>query len=569
LIPAVLRRTPWVFAALAAACARAPDPLSDASRALAEGRIQDAWAAASTAAAELPESAEAHLLLAQAALLTLRTTPGVAAAERALVLAPQDPRAHLVRAFLDQARFRNVAAVAAAREAVRLAPEDARYRVGLGELLFGGGMVGTPDHPGAAAEFREALRLAPDDLRARFGLAKALVLGGNHAEGEAELGPYLEQRPGHAEAWYLRGVARRRRRALAEAGEDFRQAITHAPHESAYWFNAARAWQLLGREAEATQASERFEVLRELEKNLGNAEVAYHSDTGNVGAALQYAKSLADQGRVQKCSILLESLCHGHPELAEAQILLAEACVANGEIAKGRIAAARAIEQAPRRARAHAAFARLELEAGNAPAAVEPARTAARLEPDDPEVQLLLGSSLLAAERFDEAATFFEALRRRYPENLRAQGGLGQALVGGGRPAEGLRQLALALASRPRNADWLHSRGLGQAARGELAAAEESFRSAVAIDPGRSDARAALARVLRDAGKESDAKRVEAGLEKRARTEQEIAALREERSVRPLDAGLARRLADLLEESGDAAGAARARAEADTPGGLP
>jgi tetratricopeptide (TPR) repeat protein len=569
LIPAVLRRTTWAFAALAAACARAPDPLPDASRALAEGRIQDAWAAATTAAAEHPESAEAHLLLAEAALLTLRTTPGIAASDRALELAPEDSRAHLVRAFLDHARFRNVAAVAAAREAVRLAPEEARYRVGLGELLFGGGMVGTPDHVSAVAEFREALRLAPEDLRARFGLAKALVLAGNHTEGEAELGPYLEARPGHAEAWYLRGVARLRRRALDEAAEDFRQAIAHAPHEAAYWFNAANAWRLLGREAEAAGARERFETLRELEKNLGNAEVAYHSATGNVSTGLQLARALAEQGRTQKGTILLESLCLDHPELAEAQLLLAEACTLTGEIEKGRRAVARAIERAPRRARAHALLARLELGAADPEAAVEPAREAARLEPNDLEVQLFLGSVLIAAERFDEAVTLFETLRGRHPENLRAQGGLGQALVGAGRHAEGVALLTAALATRPRNVDWLYFRGLGQAGRGELGPAEGSLRSAVSIQPGREDAQAALARVLRDAGKESEAKRVEAELEERVRLEREIATLREKRAVRPLDSALARRLAELLEQSGDAAGAARTRAEADTPGGLP
>jgi tetratricopeptide (TPR) repeat protein len=543
--------------------------MREASRALAEGRIQDAWAAAVTAAAQHPESAEAHLLLAESALLTLRTTPGIAASELALDLAPNDPRAHLVRAFLDQARFRNVAAVAAAREAVRLAPSEARYRVALGELLFGGGMVGTPDHAGAAAEFREALRLSPDDLRARFGLAKALVLAGSHAEGEVELGPYLTLRPGHAEAWYLRGVARLRRRAFEEAADDFREAIAHAPHEAAYWFNAASAWRFLGRESEAAGARERFEALRALEKDLGNAEVAYHSATDNPVAALQLARVLAEQGRTQPGTILLETLCRDHPELADAQILLAEACILTGELEKGRRAVARAIEEAPRRARAHALLARLELEAENPAAAVEPARTAAHLEPDDLEVQLFLGSVLIAAARFDEAATLFEGVRRRHPEAVRAQGGLGEALVGDGRYAEGLAQLATALASRPRNADWLYFRGLGQAGRGDEGPAEESLRSAVAIQPGRTDTRAALARVLRDAGKESEAKRVEQELDERVRRKREIAELREERSVRPLDAERARRLADLLENVGDTAGAARARAEADTPWGLP
>jgi tetratricopeptide (TPR) repeat protein len=554
---------------LAAACARAPEPLEDIARALADGNPQRAWALAARVVESLPESADAHRLAAEAALLTLRTSPGVEAASRALELAPEDPRVHLAQAYLDQARLRNVAAIAAAREAVRLAPEDARYRVGLGELLFGGGMVGTPDYEGAEVEFREAVRLAPENLRASFGLAKALINSGQHDEGEAELDSYLEARPGHGEAHYLRGVARMRRRALDEAAEDFRRAIMHAPWHSAYWFNAARVSQLLKRKEQAAAERERFDALRFLEKNHGNLEVAYHSSTENVGAALSLARVLVEQSRFREGSMLLESLCADRPAQPEAHTMLAELCVHTGRVDRGREAAAQAIELAPNRVRGHRALAQLELDAGNPAAAVEPARTAASLEPDDPEVLLSFGAVLLAAEHYEDAAAHFERLRREHPRNLRARGGHGQALVGAGRTAEGISLLEEVLRIRPRHADWLYSRGVGLVAQGRHRWAEESFRSAVANDPSHTEARAALARTLREIGKPQEAKQVETELRERLQREQEIAAVREERGVRPFDADSARRLADLLEQAEDPVGAARARAEADTPEGLP
>jgi tetratricopeptide (TPR) repeat protein len=545
-----------------AGCARDPGPLRDAAGALAEGRTQDAYRSAVAAAAALPESPDAHVLLAEAALLTMRTTDGVAASERALELAPDDPRAHVVRAFLDQARFRNVAAIAAAREAVRLAPDEPRYRIALGELLFGGGMVGTPDYDGAAAAFREALRLEPDAARARFGLAKSLILAGEDEEGEREIGRYLEQRHGHGEAYYLRGLARLRRRALGEAVADFRDAAAYAPHESAHHFNLQRVLQLLGREQEASDARKRFQHFRGLEKGVAGTAVAYHSDTGNVGAALQLARLLAEQGRFRECTILLESLCLDHPNLLEAHALLAEVCVPWHEISSGREAALRVIEMAPGKARGYLALARLESEAGNAVAAVKPAQTAASLEPGDVEVQLLLGSILLDAGKFDEALALFERLRRQFPENLRARGGFGQALVGVGRHEQGVSALTDVLRSRPRHIAWLYYRGLGQIGRGNPGLAEGDLRSVVAIDPAHAEARAGLVRVFRETGREREAQKLEAKHQERLGLETEIRELREQGSR-------THHLADLLEKAGRPAEAVRVRADADVPSLLP
>jgi tetratricopeptide (TPR) repeat protein len=254
----------------------------------------------------------------------MRTGPGLVAAERAIALDATDARGHIVLALLEQRRRRHLAALAAAAEAVRLAPEDPRCHIVHGELLFGGGVVGTADHAEAEAAFREALRLAPESDRARYGLGKALVLQGRHDEAETFLDTVVEALPHHAEAYYWRGLVRMRQRELEEAEADFRQATDLDPSLAAAWFNRARVLRMMGRNAAADGATFRHETAKEEDERSESYEISYHGDTDASGPALLLARYLASRGRLDEALRVAESFAVDHPDIGPAWIVLAE-----------------------------------------------------------------------------------------------------------------------------------------------------------------------------------------------------------------------------------------------------
>jgi tetratricopeptide (TPR) repeat protein len=542
------RRIATALAAFAlAGCAA--DPADDARTALAEGRGQDAYAAAlEWTRGEGADVAEAWILFAETCVATMRTKPGLSAADRAVELAPGDARAHRVKAVLDQRRKRNIAAVASLEEAVRLEPENAGHRALLGLVILGGGMVGTPDYAAAEGAFREALDLDPANAPARYGLGKTLVLSGRADEGAKELGAYLERHPYHGDAAYYRGLARLRARDFDGAEADLRRASAMPPRPAHAFFNLAKVLQASGSSEEAEAMRQRFQLLRPLQMDVETLATNYHSHSDNLKAALELTAVLSRLQRFDEAKSILESICVDNPNLPRPHMMLADASLADHDVKRARPAAERALEIAPSAA-AYRLAARAASLAGDTEAGLAHARAAAAEDPGA-ESSLVLGNLLLDTGAFEEAAAVFENALRTAGQEPRLAGGLGRAMAGAGRGQEAENLLTAALRSRPRNGEWLTARGRAREAQGKKAWAEEDYRTALAVAPHHAGAYDALAQLLHRAGRGTEAKEVEASGREVAARDRSLREARARFHRTPRDASAARAYADELRAVG-------------------
>ena len=94
------------------------------------------------------------------------------------------------------------------------------------------------------------------------------------------------------------------------------------------------------------------------------------------------------------------------------------------------------------------------LEGGNFHAAVVPLARARDLAPDKTSIREALGRALFHSQRYEQAATEFEAVIERAPTNDFALFCLGRSLQMLGRHAEARKPLALAACLQPGRRDY-------------------------------------------------------------------------------------------------------------------
>ena len=543
---------------LVSGCGGAGGPTPDVDRAIEEGDVREAYRLAQAAVAEEPSSAAAHVALSRAALHTMRTRVGVAEADRAIELSPDDPGGHYYRALHMQRLFRNVGAIESAREAARLAPNDPRNHVLLGELHFGGGMVGTADYEAAQAAFRQALALDPANERARFGHAKALILAGKHDQGLPEIEAFLVNRPYHGEARYLRGLSRMRLRDLAGAEDDFRRATRLVPDMAAAHFNLARVLQMQERGEEATAYRSLYERVKELAKSAHNAAVPYHI-SGDPSAALAYGQALAEIGRTDDAITVLDSAAADHPANASVGVALAEILRQAGFLDEAWTVIARTSDAHITEVRPHVTAAIVAAEREDHSLALEHARVAHQMAPDSPDIALIYAGALIRAENFDEAVRVLEGARTLAPGEPRVIGGLGEAFVQAGRAEEGIRMLNEVLRLEPRNANWLHWRGVARS-EAEPRGAVQDLLDALRGAPNRVETYRALSSVLGVLGRGAEAAEADRRVTDLDARKERMRAVRAAYFSDPRNPEAASTLATLLEEVGREYEADRVRA---------
>lgn len=153
------------------------------------------------------------------------------------------------------------------------------------------------------------------------------------------------------------------------------------------------------------------------------------------------------------------------------------------------------------------------VDAGDAPAALELARSAAAKQPDDVRVQLALGRALAGEEGTrPEAQSVLEQVVAEAPDAWQAFVWLGELALGKGEPERALDRFDAALAVVPDHEDAVLGvaralEALGR--RPEAIARLETFLTDQ--DPYAGEASLALARLI-EAGKNSEPRRIELGL---------------------------------------------------------
>jgi tetratricopeptide (TPR) repeat protein len=194
----------------------------------------------------------------------------------------------------------------------------------------------------------------------------------------------------------------------------------------------------------------------------------------------------------------------------EPWILLARTALLTRRTSLGVEAAARAVELAPGDARAHHVKAQLDQKRRRNIAAVEAAREATRLDPDEPRYQatlgeFLLGGGMVGTADYAGAEAAFRAALALDPRSARASAGLGKTLVLAGRDEEGAKELERALAANPFHGDAVYHRGLARLRQRDFAGAAEDFRRATILPPQPAHAFFNLARALQLTGATAEA----------------------------------------------------------------
>lgn len=208
--------------------------------------------------------------------------------------------------------------------------------------------------------------------------------------------------------------------------------------------------------------------------------------------SLDEARAAAARG-----AALLSAVKADGPQIHE---IVRDAFVAAGALSEALVQARQVVELMPQNAHALHHLARLELETGNAATAEAGFRRALALAPEAAHTQHSLGTLLVKSGRPGEALPLLQAAAQALADDPQAQADLALLFEQLGNRTEARAVLSRAAERQPHTGGY-HTLLAGiQARSGDLAAAEHSFRKALAISPADANARASLAMILMDRG---------------------------------------------------------------------
>jgi len=226
---------------------------------------------------------------------------------------------------------------------------------------------------------------------------------------------------------------------------------------------------------------------------------------GGEAPEVREARALLDRDRAADAYELLEDTLEKNPDSPERLVVFAEACQRLGRVRRGvrAVEAARALDaDSPRVLYVSALLDRDRHRFGDAIGSV---RRAIEHSPRDVDFRVLLGQLLLVASDHAGAVDAFTAAHELAPDDLRAMGGRGQALVLVGRNREGEPLLERYLEREPNDGQVVYLRGLARLREERFEEAEEDFRRAIAITPWLPAPYHNLARILQATGREEEA----------------------------------------------------------------
>ena len=174
-----------------------------------------------------PKSPVAHLLLGHIYLSRKDLVKAKEHLLKTLALNPRLVRARIQLAAVLRNEGRISEAMAQLNAAIRIEPDTSNAYEALGRL-----QLLQKDFGGAREAFEKALTLHPEDTGARLGLAEALIESGELERAEETLrmiSSRLQARPGIHKIW---GDLYERRGLYAEAGEEYRAALTLASEDT-------------------------------------------------------------------------------------------------------------------------------------------------------------------------------------------------------------------------------------------------------------------------------------------------------------------------------------------------
>ncbi len=194
------------------------------------------------------------------------------------------------------------------------------------------------------------------------------------------------------------------------------------------------------------------------------------------------AKIALTEGDIPGAKASLETVLQARPEWAQARYVLGSTLTAAGEYARARAELSRAVELDPQQLDARKLLAKVHAQLGEHEFAIEQGRTYLTERPDDSEVRIVVGQSLIRVGRGEEAYKEVEKI----PEDKRdaaALFALGRLDIAFGRIEQGTARLLKADEMAPGNAQVLRSLLALDREKGRLADSVARIAKAVEANP--------------------------------------------------------------------------------------
>jgi len=388
-------------------------------------------------------------------------------------------------------------AVGAERAALKLDEKNYTAHYQLGRFLL---RAGEPQQlPEAAAEFRRALELDPRQYDVRFELIAVYRLLNDPARAMAQLLLVQDARPSDARVPYVRGLLSTDRDDLKSAINDFREALQRDPTLVGAWQDLGLAYVKMDRWPEAEAA------FAELAKQRGDS----------VEAAYFHALALYNSQQSEAAEKEVRRALRLNPGAADAYTLLGIILASRGNAnAEASEALTQAVALDPANFDAIFNLGRVRYAKKDYEGAITSLREAVRLRPKFAEARFFLGTSMESAGNSAGALSEYEELIKIDPDSVFGQVGAGAVLLKQGKKEEAISTLRRAIAIDPKNFEARWSLGRALMLSELYSEAVEALQVAVTLDPRRADAHYQLGQALRRLGRNEEAGREFAIVEK-------------------------------------------------------
>lgn len=273
----------------------------------------------------------------------------------------------------------------------------------------------------AARIFRAALALMPNAGVVRFNLVRCLIAGGDLAAAEQEASAYVKASPS-AESWTILNSVHRAQERPEEAARSAGAALRCAPKSRAQRLTYALALERVGRAPEALPLYEGL-----AQENLDSADLA-----------LAYARALYGQDRKAEAEEVLERTVRVWRGAINAHGALARMRMRRGEGARATEAMEAELRERPEDDGLRLMCADVMHRGGCEAKALEVLEAGVRLAPDNPALLTARGIVLDEVGRVEEALAMFHRAVELTPTSFAAGRNLASSLLRADRPDDAL-----------------------------------------------------------------------------------------------------------------------------------
>jgi tetratricopeptide (TPR) repeat protein len=381
-------------------------------------------------------------------------------------------------------------AISAERAALKTDDKNFTAHYQLGRFLLRAG--GQPQWTEAVAHLRQAVEIDPRQTEVRFDLITAYRALGDRVQATTQLDYLWDARPSDPRVFYMAALLATDRSDLEAAIKDFKEALHRDPNLFGAWQDMGLAYIQLKRWPEA------IDTFAELVRRQPDS----------VDAAYLHALALFNVGNTTEAEREARRALRINAGAAEAHTLLGVILAARGNAnAEAGEALAQAVALNPSSFDAHFYLGRVLYAMKDNAGAAKDLRAAVGLNPRHAEARFFLGTVLEALGESDAAMAEYQELVKLDPQSVIGQVGLGALLVKQGKTTEAIKALKGATAADPKNFEAYWALGRAFALAEDFSQAAEALQTAVALAPYRADAHYQLGLALRRLGRNDEAAR--------------------------------------------------------------